>query len=52
MLDKIVHAIQPVAVIIAATVLLALHDIDSTTAVALITGAAGVGALITARKAP
>lgn len=52
MLDKIVHAIQPVAVIIAATVLLALHDIDSTTAVALITGAAGVGAIITARKAP
>ena len=43
-LVTIVHAIVALAIIVAATVLLALHDIDGTTAMALYTAAfAAVG---------
>lgn len=48
MLDKVVHAITPALVITAATVLLALGKIDSTTGVALIATAGGYGAIATA----
>jgi hypothetical protein len=44
-LVTITHAVVAVSIIAAATVLLALHDIDSTTAMALYTaGLAAVGA--------
>jgi proteasome assembly chaperone (PAC2) family protein len=44
-IEKITHAIMPLAVVAAATVLLALGKIDSTTAVALIGTAGGYGAI-------
>jgi hypothetical protein len=44
-LDKIVHAVIPLAVIVAATVLAALGKIESVTAVAMITTAGGYGAI-------
>jgi hypothetical protein len=52
MLDKLAHAVTPLAVIAAATVLGALHVIDSTTAVALITGAGGYGVIAVAKGGP
>jgi len=45
MLDKVVHALTPLAVIVCVTVLAALHVIDSTTALAVIVPAAGYGAV-------
>lgn len=44
-MDRIVHAVTPIAVIGAATALAALRIIDSSTAVTLITTAGSVGAL-------
>lgn len=43
MLTKLAHAVTPVSVIAAATVLGAMRVIDSQTAVLMITGAAGYG---------
>lgn len=44
-LVTVIHGLVAVAIIVAATVLLALHDIDGTTAMALYTAAlAAVGA--------
>lgn len=50
MLDSIVHAITPVAVIGAAAWLCAVGKIDGATAVAMIGAAGGVGALVVAKK--
>lgn len=50
MLAKIAHTVMPLGVIIAATYLLSAGKIDSTTAVAMITGAGGVG-VVTVSKA-
>jgi uncharacterized membrane protein len=41
-LAAITHAIIGLALVVAATVLLALHDLDSTTAMALYAGAVGL----------
>jgi uncharacterized membrane protein len=41
-LAAVTHAIIGLALVIAATVLVALHDIDSTTAMALYAGAVGL----------
>lgn len=43
--DKLIHAITPALVIVAATVLIALRRIDSTTGVAMIVAAGGAGAV-------
>lgn len=51
MLNKLTHSINPVAVIIAATVLGAMRVIDSATAVALIAGAGGYGAIAVGKAA-
>jgi hypothetical protein len=51
-IDKIVHAITPALVIIAATVLVALRRVDSTTGVAMILGAGGYGAVAVGRATP
>jgi hypothetical protein len=44
-MGAIVHALLPIAVVVCATVLGALHVIDSTTCVTLIGAAAGIGAV-------
>lgn len=52
MIDKLAHAVMPVAVVVASTVLVAMRRIDSTTGVALISAAAGFGALAISKQAP
>lgn len=53
MLDRVVHALTPLAVIGAATYLLAAGRVDSATAVTMITTAGGVGVLaVAAGKKP
>lgn len=49
-MDKIVHALTPVATIGAATALAALKIIDGSTAVAMIGTAAGLGSVIVSRS--
>lgn len=43
-INQVIHAVMPIAVIAASTVLACLHVIDSPTAVALIGTAGGYGA--------
>lgn len=50
-MDKIVHALTPIATIGAATALCALGKIDSSTAVAIIGTAGGLGSVIVSRGA-
>ena len=52
MIQKFAHAVSPVAVIVAATYLLAAGKIDSATGVAMITGAGGVGVITVAKAGP
>lgn len=50
-MDKIVHALTPIATIGAATALCALGRIDSSTAVTIIATAGGLGSVIASRAA-
>lgn len=49
MITKLAHAVAPVSVIAAATVLCAIGKIDGTTAVAMIGTAGGLGAVVVAK---
>lgn len=50
-MDKIVHALTPIATIGAATALAALKIIDGSTAVTMIATAGGIGSVIVSRSA-
>ena len=49
-MDRIVHALIPVAMIGSATALAALRVIDATTAVTIITTAGGLGAVVVGKS--